>query len=94
MSDLLIQYINQNYDGKSNWFVEEVNQVHHLQRVNQILDLKEYLSGYHKILQKPSYVFNGKVYHPKKIVLQLAKTMVNFYSGTRCQDNFFMNFKG
>jgi hypothetical protein len=78
MSDLLQRYINQNHSGKRDWFVEEVNQVYHQQRVNQILDLKGYLSGQHKILNKPSYVFNGKEYHPKKIVLQLGKTMVNF----------------
>jgi SPP1 family phage portal protein len=76
--DKLQQYIKQNYDGAKDWFVQEVNQVHHQQRTRQILDLKEYLSGKHKILYKPSYKFNGKEYKPKKIVLQLAKTMINF----------------
>lgn len=78
MSELLSRYILQKYDGNSNWFLDEVGQPEHLQRVNQILDLKEYLSGNHKILRKPSYIYNGKEYHPKKIVLQLAKTMINF----------------
>ena len=75
---MLESYIAKKYDGKKDWFVDEVGQVYHQQRVRQILDLKEYLSGKHKILDKPSYMFNGKEYHPKKIVLQLAKTMVNF----------------
>ncbi|MBU5445636.1 phage portal protein [Paenibacillus sp. MSJ-34] len=78
MQTLLKQYINKNYNGERDWFIQEVSQVYNQQRTNQILDLKQYLSGQHKILNKPSYTFNGKEYVPKKIVLQLAKTMVNF----------------
>lgn len=74
----LQQYINHNYSGKSDWFIEEVNQVYNQQRTMEILNLKEYLSGKHKVLNKPSYVFNGKKYIPKKIVLQYAKTVTNF----------------
>ncbi|AKG35252.1 phage portal protein [Paenibacillus durus] len=69
------------YDNKDKWFVEEVNRVSNQQRINEILDIKEYLSGKHEILQKPSYNYNGQVYEPRKIVLQYAKTILNFSVG-------------
>lgn len=63
------------------WFLDEVNKIDHQQRVNTILDIKEYLSGHHKVLHKPNYSYNGKVYEPRKIVLQYAKTILNFSVG-------------
>ncbi|WP_054751304.1 phage portal protein [Piscibacillus salipiscarius] len=36
------------------------------------------MNGNHKILQKQSYKYNGKEFEPKKIVLQYAKTLLNF----------------
>lgn len=76
--DLLNRYVNEKYEGRLDWFIEEVNSVDNQQRVSRVIDLKQYLSGHHKILHKPSYKFNGRDYIPKKIVLQLAKTMMNF----------------
>lgn len=69
------------FENKEQWFVEEVNRVSSQQRINEILDIKEYLSGNHKILRKPSYNYNGQVYEPRKIVLQYAKTILNFSVG-------------
>jgi SPP1 family phage portal protein len=40
--------------------------------------LKEYLSGKHAILNRPNEQYNGKPYKTRKIVLQLAKTLLNF----------------
>ncbi|GIP52209.1 phage portal protein [Paenibacillus vini] len=63
------------------WFVEEVNKFGNKQRINEILDIKEYISGKHRILNKPNYNYNGQVFEPRKIVLQYAKTILNFGVG-------------
>lgn len=71
-------YVSDKYNSKTEWFEEEVNSYFHQRRVYKILDTKEYLAGKHKILNKPSEMWNKQVYHPKKIVLQYAKTVLNF----------------
>ncbi|WP_035351385.1 phage portal protein [Fictibacillus gelatini] len=72
------QYIKEVYDGKPDWFVEECNKVSISQRVQKILDIKEYLNGRHAINQRPNEMFNGKRYETRKITLQYAKTILNF----------------
>ena len=74
----LSQYIADKYDGSSNWFVEFVNEPINQLRVQDIMAKKEYLNGNHKILQKQSYKYNGKEFQPRKIILQYAKTLLNF----------------
>jgi len=74
----LQQYIKEKYEGRSDWFIEEVQSVTNQQRVMNVLNLKEYLNGSHKILQKQPYIYNGKEFHPRKIILQYAKTLLNF----------------
>lgn len=43
-----------------------------------ILNIKEYLSGKHAILNKQVEMWNGKEFHPRTIVLNYAKTILNF----------------
>lgn len=74
----ITQYIREYYDGSPDWFVEEVNQVYNQQRALGVIERKEYLSGKHKILNRQVEVWNGKEYYPRTIVLQYAKTMLNF----------------
>lgn len=74
----LQQYIKEYHEGRSDWFIEEVQSVSNQQRVMNVLNLKEYLNGSHKILQKQPYIYNGKEFHPRKIILQYAKTLLNF----------------
>ncbi len=74
----LREYIKKYYDGSNNWFQDEVTKQWHFERVQNILDLKEYLSGKHAILYRPNEQYNGKPYKTRKIVLQLAKTLLNF----------------
>ncbi|MCB7070563.1 phage portal protein [Caldibacillus sp. 210928-DFI.2.22] len=74
----LEQYIKDKYGSSSDWFVEYVNEIHNQMRINDVLAKKEYLNGSHKILKSPSYQYNGKEFHPRKIVLQYAKTLLNF----------------
>jgi len=74
----LKEYIQKYYDGSNNWFQDEVTNQWHVERVHNILDLKDYLSGKHAILNRPNEQYNGKPYKTRKIVLQLAKTLLNF----------------
>lgn len=43
-----------------------------------IINIKEYLSGQHAILNKSTEMWNGKEFHPRTIVLNYAKTILNF----------------
>lgn len=76
----LEQYVSEKYGSEhlSDWFVEFVQEIPNQQRVQDVIAKKEYLNGNHKILKSPSYQYNGKEFHPRKIVLQYAKTLLNF----------------
>ncbi|WP_431809150.1 phage portal protein [Brevibacillus agri] len=69
------------------WFVDEVKSYHNQKRINEILDIKEYLSGKHKISQRPNEMWSGKVYEPRKIVLQYAKTLLSFQTNYLLKHN-------
>lgn len=78
------EYIKRTYEGDEFWFKEEIGMPYHHQRVSDILDKKNYLSGQHKILNRPVEKYNGMTYTPRKIVLQYSKTILNF------QTNYLM----
>lgn len=70
-------YIREKYNTPE-WFVEFVQEVPNQQRIQEVISKKEYLNGSHKILKRQSYKYNNKEFHPRKIVLQYAKTLLNF----------------
>lgn len=75
----LEKYINDKYDGNIYDFIQDECQDYwHRQRVKDILDNREYLSGNHKIKQRVNEVYNGKVFETRKIALQYAKTLLSF----------------
>lgn len=74
----LQQYINAFYEGRDNWFIEECNNYYQQKKVMDIISIKEYLSGKHAILDKQTEMWNGKEFHPRTIVLNYAKTILNF----------------
>lgn len=76
----LNEYIEKNYDNAFDWFMQECNRMYHQERINKIIDIKEYLSGKHKILNRSVEYWAGKPFYPKIIVLQYAKTILNFSS--------------
>jgi len=82
----LEQYIKEKYESASDWFVEEVDNLSNQQRIRDIQDKKEYLNGKHDILNKIPFNYNGKIVEPKKIVLQYAKTLLNFQSAYLLQN--------
>lgn len=73
----LDEYIKEKYDSP-HWFVDFVGEIPNQMRVQDVQSKKEYLDGGHAILNKPSYKYNGKDFIPRKIVLQYAKTLLNF----------------
>lgn len=74
----LQEYISEKYNNSFNWFEELVNEPSHTLRIQDIHSKKEYLNGQHNILNSPSYIYNGRSYSPRKIVLSYAKTLLNF----------------
>ena len=82
----LEQYIKEYHEGRSDWFIEEVQSVTNQQRVMNVLNLKDYLDGKHKILQKQNEKFAGKEYVPRKIVLNHALTLLNFQTSFLLQN--------
>ena len=74
------EYINKVYSGDPEWFVQEVNQGFHLNRISRVISNKEYLHGIHRILQKKDMQYKGKEYKTKKLIIQEAKTILNFHS--------------
>ena len=74
----LYEYIRDNYKYSHYWFEEEVKRFDNVKRVNDIIDIREYLSGKHKILTRPVEKYQGKDFYPRKIVLQYAKVLLNF----------------
>ena len=74
----LAEYIKQNYNNSPYWFIQECEQSWHKDMIDNILNIKEYLSGKHAILSTPDEVYNNRVFTTRKIVLQYAKTILNF----------------
>lgn len=89
----LEQYIKDKYNGQSDWFVEFVQEVSNQQRVLDVMAKKEYLSGEHKIKRSASYKYNGKEFHPRKIILQYAKTLLNFQKSFLLANNITLTGK-
>lgn len=48
-------------------------------RVNKVVDNREYLKGIHQVLQRKDTVWKGKEFKSTKLVLQSAKTILNFH---------------
>ncbi|AFM41000.1 Phage portal protein, SPP1 Gp6 [Desulfosporosinus acidiphilus SJ4] len=90
----LQEYINAYYDGDEYWFIQftnysnshvnvsQQNNVPYVysnqERIMNIINIKDYLSGKHAILDKSVEMWNGKEFHPRTIVLNYAKTILNF----------------
>lgn len=74
----LDNYIQEVYKNKNNWFEIEVMKQSNSNRVNNIIAIKDYLSGKHEILNRENIIHNGKTYKATSIVLQYAKPLLTF----------------
>lgn len=74
----LEEYIKEHYDGSSTWFVDAVSDSWQQKRVNNILSVKDYLSGNHIIKQRQIEYHNNKPFKPSAIILNYAKMITEF----------------
>lgn len=74
------KYIQDKYKNKTNWFEEEVKETEHLNRIINVIKNKEYLNGKHKILERNDIKWKGENFITTKLVLQQAKTILNFHN--------------
>lgn len=72
------EYISLYYDNEPYWFMSEVQQPKHTDRVMNVINIKEYLSGNHAIKNRPDEVYNSRTFKTRKIVLQYVKPILNF----------------
>lgn len=74
----LQDYIKEKYNGSSTWFTEVVSESWQQKRINNILSVKEYLSGNHIIKQRQLEYHNNKPFKPSAIILNYAKMITEF----------------
>lgn len=73
-------YIATVYKNNPFWFMEEVNKTINIHRISKVFGLKDYLRGDHKVLNREDMKFKDKEFKVKKLILQNAKTILNFHS--------------
>lgn len=73
----LENYLEQVYDNNERWFVDEVNHESNQKRIHEILEIKKYLSGKHKISGRVVEKYNGKPYKQRRVILQYGKLLLN-----------------
>ena len=76
----LDKYIEVVYHNNPLWFTEEVDKAIHSNRIAKVFSLKNYLNGNHKIKQRNDMKYKEQEYKTKKIILQNAKTILNFHT--------------
>ncbi|NMM65543.1 phage portal protein [Clostridium sp. P21] len=74
------EYIEKVYNNSTEWFADEVKKATHLNRIADVLENKDYLAGRHKVLKREDIKYKEQEYITRKIVIQEAKTILNFHS--------------
>lgn len=78
--DRLSYYIENQYGNNPRWFEEEVNQGNHAQRISEVINNRDYLSGRHKVLLRQDSQYKGKQLIVNKTVINYAKTVIKFHN--------------
>lgn len=77
----LDKYIRDNYNNNPYWFAEEVQQSHHIVRISNVLNNKQYLNGkLHKVLEREDIVYKEKELKVSKMILQTAKSILRTHN--------------
>lgn len=74
----LNEYVKTKYSNKSGWFLEEIASTSNQMRINEVKANKDYLDGNHAILKRPPFHYNGRLIEPRKIVINLARQLINW----------------
>lgn len=78
--DRLSYYIEKQYGNNPKWFQEEVIQGNHAQRISDVINNRDYLSGRHKVLLRQDSQYKGKQLIVNKTVINYAKTVIKFHN--------------
>lgn len=78
--DKLSYYIQKQYGNNPKWFEEEVIQGNHAQRISDVINNRDYLSGRHKVLMRQDSQYKGKQLIVNKTVINYAKTVIKFHN--------------
>ena len=78
--DRLSYYIEKQYGNNPKWFEEEVNQGNHAQRISEVINNRDYLSGKHKVLLRQDSQYKGKQLIVNKTIINYAKTVIKFHN--------------
>ena len=78
--DRLSYYIEKQYGNNPRWFEEEVIQGNHAQRISEVINNRDYLSGRHKVLLRQDSQYKGKQLIVNKTVINYAKTVIKFHN--------------
>ena len=74
------KYIQDVYKNDVLWFTHEVDKTINMHRISKVFSLKEYLAGRHRVLGREDMKFKDKEFKVKKLILQNAKTILNFHA--------------
>ncbi|MFT5872850.1 MAG: SPP1 family phage portal protein [Clostridium sp.] len=74
------EYIDKVYNGKIDWFADEVEQSYNIARISNVLGYKNYLNGVHNILKKSDMKYKEELFITRKLVIQECRTILNFHS--------------
>ena len=78
--DRLSYYIEKQYGNNPRWFEEEVIQGNHAERISEVINNRDYLSGRHKVLLRQDSQYKGKQLIVNKTVINYAKTVIKFHN--------------
>ena len=78
--DRLSYYIEKQYGNNPRWFEEEVIQGNHAQRISEVINNRDYLSGRHKVLLRQDSQYKGKQLIVNKTIINYAKTVIKFHN--------------
>ena len=78
--DRLSYYIEKQYGNNPRWFEEEINQGNHAQRISEVINNRDYLSGKHKVLLRQDSQYKGKQLIVNKTIINYAKTVIKFHN--------------
>lgn len=78
--DRLSYYIENQYGNNPRWFEEEVNRGNHAERISEVINNRDYLSGRHKVLLRQDSQYKGKQLIVNKTVINYAKTVIKFHN--------------
>lgn len=77
---MTLEEYKQTFDTPELWFKEEVDRPQHKVRIANVIGNKNYLKGYHNVLNREDAVYKGKELITRKTVIQYAKTVLNFHN--------------